>query len=56
VSRPAVVAATVGGLAAVAAAELGADELSVLVGALSGIAAGAFAEARAERRTAPEVP
>jgi predicted branched-subunit amino acid permease len=56
VSRPAVVAATVGGLAAVAGAELGADELSVLVGALSGIAAGAFAEARAERRTAPEVP
>jgi predicted branched-subunit amino acid permease len=56
VSRPAVVAATVGGLAAVAGAELGADELSVLVGALSGIAAGALAEARAERRTAPEVP
>jgi predicted branched-subunit amino acid permease len=48
-SRPAVVAAAVGGLAAVAAAELGADELSILVGALAGIAAGAFTEARMER-------
>ena len=46
VSRSAVVAAAVGGLAAVVAAELGADELSILVGALAGIAAGAFAEAR----------
>jgi outer membrane lipoprotein SlyB len=45
-----VVAAAVGGLAAVAGAELGADELSVLVGALAGIAAGATAEARLERR------
>jgi predicted branched-subunit amino acid permease len=49
VSRPAVVAAAVGGLSAVVAAELGADELSILVGALAGIAAGAFTEARAER-------
>ena len=49
VSRPAVVAAAVGGLAAVVAAELGADELSILVGALSGIGAGAFTEARMAR-------
>ena len=50
VSRPAVVAAAVGGLAAVVAAELGADELSILVGALAGIAAGAVTEARVARR------
>jgi predicted branched-subunit amino acid permease len=49
VSRPAVVAAAVGGLAAVVASELGADELSILVGALAGIAAGAFTEARVAR-------
>jgi predicted branched-subunit amino acid permease len=49
VSRPAVVAAAVGGLAAVVASELGADELSILVGALAGIAAGAFTEARMAR-------
>jgi predicted branched-subunit amino acid permease len=49
VNRPAVVAAAVGGGAAVAAAELGADELSILVGALAGIAAGAFTEARLAR-------
>jgi len=49
VSRPAVAAAAVGGLAAVVAAELGADELSILVGALAGIAAGAFTEARTAR-------
>jgi predicted branched-subunit amino acid permease len=53
VSRPAVVAAAVGGLSAVAAAELGADELSILVGALAGIAAGAYTEARAERAGRP---
>jgi len=46
VSRPAIVAAAVGGLAAVVAAELGADELSILVGALAGIAAGALTDAR----------
>jgi predicted branched-subunit amino acid permease len=50
VSRPAVVAAAVGGGAAVVAAEAGVGSLSILVGALSGIAAGAAAEARAERR------
>jgi predicted branched-subunit amino acid permease len=49
VSRPAVVAAAVGGLAAVVASELGADELSILVGALAGIAAGAVTEARVAR-------
>jgi predicted branched-subunit amino acid permease len=49
VSRPAVVAAAVGGLAAVVASELGADELSILVGALAGIAAGAVTEARMAR-------
>ena len=43
-SRPAAVAAVVGGGAAVVAAELGAGPLSVIVGALSGIAAGAAAE------------
>jgi len=50
VSRPAVVAAVVGGTAAVAAREAGIGSLSVLVGALSGIAAGAAAEVLAERR------
>ena len=45
-SRPAVVAAVVGGAAAVIAGEAGAGPLSVIVGALSGIAAGAVAEAR----------
>jgi 4-azaleucine resistance transporter AzlC len=44
VSRPAVVAAVVGGATAVAAAEMGADHLSILVGALAGILAGAAAE------------
>jgi len=43
-SRPAAVAAVVGGGAAVVAAELGAGPLSVIVGALSGIVAGAAAE------------
>ena len=48
-SRPAVIAATVGGGAAVAAAEAGAGPLYVIVGALSGIAAGALAEMLDER-------
>jgi predicted branched-subunit amino acid permease len=51
-TRPAVVAAAVGGLAAVLSLELGADHLSVLVGALAGIVAGAVAEAAVERRAA----
>jgi len=49
-SRPAAVAALVGGGAAVAAAEVGAGPLSVMVGAVAGIIAGATAEAVAERR------
>lgn len=48
-SRPAAVAALVGGGAAVAAAALGAGPLSVIVGALTGIAAGATAEALDDR-------
>lgn len=48
-SRPAAVAALVGGGAAVAAAALGAGPLSVIVGALTGIAAGAGAEALDDR-------
>lgn len=51
-SRPAAVAAMVGGGAAVLSAEAGAGHLSVLVGALSGIVAGAVAEAALERRAA----
>ena len=49
-SRPAAVAAIAGGGAAVAAAALGAGPLSVIVGALSGIVAGAAAELVDERR------
>jgi predicted branched-subunit amino acid permease len=51
-SRPALVAATAGGGAAVMAAELGAGSLSILVGAVAGIVGGAAAEAAAERRLA----
>jgi predicted branched-subunit amino acid permease len=43
-NRPSLVAAAVGGAAAVVAAELGAGPLSVMIGALSGIVAGALAE------------
>jgi predicted branched-subunit amino acid permease len=53
-TRPAVVAAVVGGAAAVIGAELGAGSLSVLVGALTGIAAGAVAEWAVERRAADD--
>jgi predicted branched-subunit amino acid permease len=49
-TRPAVVAAAAGGVAAVAAAEAGAGGLSVMAGAVSGIAAGALVEWAAERR------
>lgn len=49
-SRPSVAAAAVGGGVAVLAAELGASHLAVLVGALSGIAAGAVTEALVEQR------
>ena len=51
-SRPAAVAASIGGLAALAAGEVGWGHLAVLVGALAGIAAGAVAEAVIERRGA----
>jgi predicted branched-subunit amino acid permease len=44
ISRPAVMAAVAGGGGAVLAAELGAGTLSIIVGAVSGIAAGAIAE------------
>jgi len=49
-SRPAVVAAVVGGAAAVAAAEAGIAEASIMVGALAGIVAGTVAEVAAMRR------
>jgi predicted branched-subunit amino acid permease len=51
-SRPAAVAALVGGGVAVLSGEAGAGHLSVLVGALAGIAAGALAEVALERRAA----
>jgi 4-azaleucine resistance transporter AzlC len=46
VSRPAAVAAVIGGAAAVVSGELGAGALSILAGAVVGIAAGALAELR----------
>jgi len=56
-SRPAAIAAVVGGGVAVVAAELGAGNLSLMVGALSGIAAGTFAELRwPPPRPAPAPP
>lgn len=48
-SRPALIAGAVGGGAAVAAAEAGAGPLYVIVGALSGIAAGAVADVLEDR-------
>lgn len=48
-SRPSLVAAAVGGLSAVAAGELGAARLAVMIGGVCGIAAGCLAEVRAER-------
>ncbi len=50
-SRPAAVAALVGGGVAVLSLEAGADHLSVLLGAIAGIAAGAAAEGALERRS-----
>lgn len=47
--RPSLVAAAVGGLSAVVAAELGAARLAIMIGGVLGIAAGAIAEARLER-------
>ena len=52
-SRPAAVAAGVGGAAAVAAAQADAGPLSIMVGALAGIAAGALAEVWEERTAGP---
>lgn len=49
-SRPALVAAVVGGVVAVLAAELGPAHTEVLFGALAGILAGAWAEAAKDRR------
>ncbi len=51
-TRPAAVAAAMGGGVAVVSAELGAGHLSVLFGALAGIVTGAIAEAALERRAA----
>jgi predicted branched-subunit amino acid permease len=48
-SRPAMVAAAAGGTAAVLAAEIGAGGLSIVAGAVCGIAAGAVAEMVGER-------
>jgi len=53
-TRPAAVAAFVGGGIAVASHEAGGGHLSVLVGALAGIVAGAVAEAAIERRAADD--
>ena len=50
VDRPAVVAAIVGGAAAVIAAEAGAGPLSTIVGAAAGIGAGALVDARRTER------
>lgn len=51
--RPALVAAAAGGVAAVAAGQLGAGTLSTIVGAATGILAGAAADLRQGRRAAP---
>jgi len=55
-SRPAAVAALVGGLVALFADEAGAGHLGVLFGALGGIAAGALAEVALERRARDDTP
>lgn len=49
-SRPAAVAAVVGGFATVLAAGAGSGSLSIVLGAIAGIAAGTAAELLAERR------
>ncbi len=53
-TRPAAVAAITGGLVALLSEEAGAGHLAVLLGALAGIAAGAFADAALERRAAAD--
>jgi predicted branched-subunit amino acid permease len=56
-SRPAAVAAVMGGTATVATAQAGAGSLSILCGAVAGIAAGTLAELALERRgPVPEPP
>ena len=52
-SSPAVIAAGAAGLAAVVTLEAGAGDVSILAGAIAGIAAGAVAEVVLERRTPP---
>ncbi len=47
--RPALVAAVVGGAAAVLSAEVGAARLAIMIGGLAGIVAGVVAEIRVER-------
>ena len=54
-SRPAFVAAGVGGFGAVLAAELGVGSLSLMVGALAGIAAGALTDTRRTVELPPPV-
>lgn len=53
--RPAVVAAAVGGASAVLAAELGAARISILIGGLLGIVAGALADRPEPADAAPQV-
>ena len=48
VNRPAIVAATAAGAVSLVTLEVGADDVSILFGALAGIAAGAIAEATSE--------
>jgi len=55
-SKPAAVAAAAGGLAAVAAAELGAGPWSIMLGALAGIAAGTVADLADSRRAGGPPP
>lgn len=52
-ARPALVAAAVGGAAAVVTAELGGGDVSIIVGALSGIGAGTACEVLVDRRGPP---
>ena len=51
-SRPAAVAAAIGGLAAVVTDEVSSGQLAIMIGALSGIAAGTAAELAQDRRRA----
>lgn len=55
-SRPAAVAAVVGGAATVAAAEAGAGSLSVVCGAVAGIIGGTLAELALDRGRPPGAP